>query len=248
MNEKNLEKENISITSSNSINKLYSYSKIEEEAKSVRHNKIDLEQNSGNKNYLNYSQEQEETNNIKSPYSLNLIQIAGDCFDYYVNSIRSKKNLIDIDLYEVKNLLEVIGIKKNEYEIRNKIFELKNEQMKKFKEDEKYSKQNFCDIVEGFKQYRIDDKLLVEVFRHIDTENEGIINMNKLIRINKEIGLNFTDEEMKDILEFFELEEKFFIKDKKVKEEINHKPYSYGNSNKNVTMDFEKFCKLYYQG
>ena len=49
-----------------------------------------------------------------------------------------------------------------------------------FSLDERYSKVNFIDIVKSFLEFRIEDKILVEVFMTIDPKENGYLNLNKL--------------------------------------------------------------------
>jgi Ca2+-binding EF-hand superfamily protein len=155
------------------------------------------------------------------------------------NSKQTQEGNGKITLYEVQNLLEVLGIKKNDIEINCSIKKIKQEKPKKFSQDETYSKENFIDIVKVFFEYRIEDKILVEVFRKIDKEENGYLNLDKLKTINDKNLLNFSTEEMNDILNFFNMEE--YIKSIKENKYINDHEYS-------TKFDFKKFSDLYYQG
>lgn len=158
------------------------------------------------------------------------------------NEENKENNLIDqvdkISLYELQNLMDVLGIKKNEFEINSSIKKLKQEKPKTYSQDEKYSKENLIDIVRSFLEYRIEDKILVEVFRKIDVQQNGYLNISKLKAINESKLLNFSEEEMLDILYFFNMEEYMENKLKGVQ-----------NIDENeMKFDFQKFSKLYYQG
>jgi Ca2+-binding EF-hand superfamily protein len=183
----------------------------------------------------------ETLKNIKTPFQLDLIKFASDAFEIYIKEV--KKNKFDttdkIDMYEIKNLLDVIGIKKNDFEINNKLIELKSEHPKKFRDD-KYSKECFLDVVEAFKNYRIDEKLLVAFYRALDKEEDGTVGFFDLKRISAEKKLNFSDEEIYEILQFFEMEDRV----------INNNPIpdSGEEEDEKYFLTFEKFCKIYYQG
>lgn len=177
--------------------------------------------------------------NVRTPFAIDIVKIGGECFDLFTQNVK-KKIQAKIDIYEVINLLDVIGIKKNEFDVKNKILEIKSENPKKFSSEEKHTRQNFCDIVDAFRTYRIDEKLLVAAFRKIDKEEDGTIDFFDLQRINKEKKLNFTDEEIYEMLDFFEMEEK-------MKQNLSLKQYNSENK-EDPFLTFENFCKLYYQG
>lgn len=177
----------------------------------------------------------EELNKIQTPFTVDIVKLADECFDIYQVTVKNR-NFRLIDINEVQNLLDVVGIKKNLYEIRNCIFDLKR--TKKFRVDEKYTKQNFLDIVDYFRNYRIDDRLLAEVYRFIDEHCDGYMTYEDILNISRAKKLNFSDEEINDILYFFELEDI-------VKCEMQNK--NYAPSDKSY-FNFEKFCRLYYQG
>jgi hypothetical protein len=178
----------------------------------------------------------EELDKIPTIFTLDIIKLADECFDIYQLKVKNRnQGLIDID--EVNDLLNVLGINRNIFEIKNCIFDLKK--TKKFIPPyDKYSKENFLDIVEFFRNYRIDDKLLVEAYRSIDYQYDGIMEFRDIKKISIEKKLNFSDEEIHDIMNFFELENV-------VKCELQNKPYV---PQENNFFNFEKFCKLYYQG
>jgi hypothetical protein len=177
----------------------------------------------------------DELNTIKTPFTVDIVQLADECFDIYQVTVKNRYFRL-IDVNEVQNLLDVLGIKKNLFEIKNCIIDLKR--TKKFRNDDKYSKQNFLDIVEFFRNYRIDDKILAEVYREIDSQCDGYITFEDIQYISRTKNLNFSKEEINDILNYFELENI-------VKSELQNKTYI--SKEKNY-FDFEKFCKLYYQG
>jgi hypothetical protein len=184
---------------------------------------------------LNALYSNEELQTIKTPFTVDIIQLADECFDIYQVTVKYR-NFRLIDINEVQNLLDVLGIKKNLFEIKNCILDLKR--TKKFRTDDKYNKQNFLDIVEFFKNYRIDDKLLAEVFRSIDSQCDGYITFEDIQYISRTKKLNFTKEEINDILNYFELEDI-------TKCEMQNKNYV---PKEKSYFNFEKFCKLYYQG
>ena len=177
----------------------------------------------------------DELHRIKTPFTVDIVQLADECFDIYQVTVKNR-NFRLIDINEVQNLLDVLGMKKNLFEIKNCIIDLKR--TKKFRTDDKYTKQNFLDIVEFFKNYRIDDKILAEVYREIDSQCDGYITYEDIQNISRTKNLNFSKEEINDILNYFELENI-------VKSEMQNKPYMPKEKN---YFDFEKFCKLYYQG
>lgn len=187
---------------------------------------------------FNQNSNNDELQKLKTPFTIDILKIAAESFDTYMIEVKGKKKK-KIDMFEVQNLLDVLGIKKNEYEIGNKISELKSENPKKFPYENKYTRDNFVDIVDAFRNYRIDEKLLVACFRKIDKEEDGTIGLFDLRRINMERNLKMSEEEIFEILEFFEMDEKMKHRvtlAEKVTEE--QAPY----------LTFEKFCKLYYQG
>jgi Ca2+-binding EF-hand superfamily protein len=181
---------------------------------------------------------------VITPYTIDLIKMAKDCFQYYFDKVRKNKIIRTIDIYEIQNLLDVIGIKKNIHEINNKIIQLKSDRPKDFPVDNKFTESNYISIAESFKDYRIEDKLLVQAFREIDKESDGTININKLRRINKERNLGFTEEEMVEMLEFFEIDLK--MKKKYLKNLADEDKQNDQDGEK--LFDYETFCKLYYQG
>ena len=137
----------------------------------------------------------------------------------------------------MQNLLDVLGIRKNEYEINSSLKKLKGEKPKQFKVDDEFTKENFLDIVESFHEFRVEDKFLVEAFRKIDTEENGILNLMKIQEISNKLKLNFTEEEIKEILEYFTMETY-----------LNNNNAGIKYQNFKSQFDFENFCKLYYQG
>lgn len=188
--------------------------------------------NKQNSQLLNNSNSKIINSNQQQQQFINLITMASDCFDLYINNFKNPtkdpKISEKLDIYEIINLLDVLGIKKSIHEIKAKVNLIKIEKFKDYSSDDKYSKSNFLDLVEGFKDYRIDHKLLIEAFRELDQDNEGIINQNKIGRVNEELKLGLSREEINDIINYFDLEDP-------------------KNSNK-TPLDFEKFCQLYYQG
>ena len=97
------------------------------------------------------------------------------------------------------------------------------------------------DLVELTKDYRLEEKYLVEAFRLIDKEGEGTVNFNKIKRISIEKQLNFTDEEIKDMLNYFEIEDN-------LKNLLLYGIKSNDDIDEKNIFDYNKFCELYYEG
>lgn len=171
----------------------------------------------------------------KTIFPVDITKIAEDCFRTYIKNYR-KVFSSTIDNHEFKNLLEVIGIKKNEYEINNVINKVKTEKSKTFEHDQNgYTIVNFIDVAKELKEYRIDDKLLVKVFKTIDDEGDGLIGMHNMEEISKKLNLDLSKEEINDMLGYFDIENI-------VKHGDNY------IANNKFLMTFEEFSKLYYQG
>ena len=201
----------------------------------------EIENNGENKDSLEKQEENQagiEKDEFMDALDLDLKKQAEDIFNLFVTEI-SPKNMdpVAVDLFEMQNLLEVIGIRKNEFEINCAIKKIKSEKLKSFKYEDKFTKGNFIDIVESFLEFRIEDKLLVEVFRKIDLEGNGILNLIKMQEISKKYELELSNEELVEILEFFNMEK--YLENKNSQQQYE---------NFKSTFDFEKFCKLYYQG
>lgn len=201
------------------------------------------ENNNDSENNENEEIENENPNEIEQDEFLESLEInlrmqAEEIFDLFVNEISPKiMNPIAVDLFEMQNLLEVIGIRKNEFEINCALKKIKSEKLKSFKYEDIYTKENFIDVVESFLEFRIEDKLLVEVFRKIDLEENGVLNLVKLQEVSRKYQLNLSNEELIEILEFFNMES--YLENKNSGQQYQ---------NFKSTFDFEKFCKLYYQG
>ena len=135
---------------------------------------------------------EEKIKQFLSIYSVDLRSLADELFDYYVLNVSNKKmnNIYFIEYDDLRNLLMILGIKKNDYDLRIIVERLKTTNPKSFYFEDKYTKINFIDIVEMFSNYRIDEKVIVEVFNEIDIDRDGYINFN-------EIKNNNTDTENK---------------------------------------------------
>jgi Ca2+-binding EF-hand superfamily protein len=188
-----------------------------------------------NEDYNNPLNNRNPIDDSKNIFPVDIIKIAEECFKMYIKKQR-KVNSSTIDNYEIKNLLEVIGIKKNEFEINNAINKVRMEKPKTFENDENgYTLTNFMDVVRVLKDYRIEDKLLVKVFKTIDDESDGLIQLENLEEISKKLNLDLSREEINDMLGYFDIENI-------VKNGPDYKPPN------NYEMDFEEFSRLYYQG
>lgn len=186
----------------------------------------------------NQDENQTEKDDIMENLEVNLLKHGDEIFDLFVFEISKKEtDPPAIDLFEMQNLLDVVGIIKNEFEINCSLKKIKGENPKSFIYEDKYTKENFLDVLDSFLEFRVEDKLLVEAFRKIDPQEDGILNAVKLEEISKKLGLGFSSEEIIDILEYFNMEKYLINKNS-------------GNNYQNYssTFDFEKFCKLYYQG
>jgi Ca2+-binding EF-hand superfamily protein len=162
-------------------------------------------------------------------YSFDLIPVAEECFDYFVSKEEKKmNNLYFIEFEELKNLLMVIGIKKNIYEILEKIENIKAYKPKTFFFENKYTKENFIDIVKSFEDYRIEEKFLIQIFNEIDKDGEGYIDIEKVRNLTKVMNLDFTDEEIDDMLSLDSIG-------------------SNRNKDLNRKIDYETFCNLFYK-
>ncbi len=161
-------------------------------------------------------------------YSFELIPVAEECFDYFVSKEQKKlNNVYYIEFEEMKNLLVVIGIKKNKYEIMEKIEHIRAYKPKSFFFENKYTKENFIDIVKSFADYRIEEKFLIQIFNEIDCDGQGYIDINKVRDISKKMKLNLTDEDITDMLTLESISSKKEVTDDKI--------------------DYERFCKLFYK-
>ncbi len=160
-------------------------------------------------------------------YSFELIPVADELFEYYSSKENKKiNNIYYIDFEELKNLLVIIGIKKNKHEILEKIENIRAYKPKSFFFENKYTKENFIDIVRSFADFRIEEKLLVQIFNEIDSDRQGYIDIKKVKDLCLKMKLNLTDEEIQDMLTLGQVGSK--------KEEGNK-------------IDYEMFCKLFYK-
>lgn len=169
----------------------------------------------------------DEDNYFDNIYNLNkidLIDFAKDAWDLYIYNVKKELDLL-IDIYEMQSLLDVIGIKKNIIEIKMKLIVLAQKKPKEYPSDKFFSFDNFLDVVESFKSYRVEDKLLVSAFQAMEVNFDGMIDENNLMIVNHKYKLNLTRQEILDILNFF-----------------NENPVD------NPSLSFEDFCNLYYQG
>jgi Ca2+-binding EF-hand superfamily protein len=160
-------------------------------------------------------------------YSFELIAVAEECYDYFVSKEEKKlNNVIYIEFEELKNLLVIIGIKKNRYEIMEKIENIKAYKPKTFYFENKYTKENFIDVVKSFADYRIEEKFLILMFNEIDKNGEGYIDVDKVKSLNKLMNLDFTDQEIDDMLSLNSIGR---------------------NKETDRKIDYETFCKLFYK-
>jgi Ca2+-binding EF-hand superfamily protein len=163
--------------------------------------------------------------NAYQNYSINIVEFAKEAWELYIYNVRKSTNESTVDIYELQSLLDVIGIKKNTIEIKMKLIILAQKKPKEYPSDKTFSFDNFIDVVESFRTYRIDDKLLVSAFQSMEVNYDGRIDEYNLYIINSKYSLGMTRDEIRDILNFF-----------------NETPVE------NPSLSFEEFCNLYYQG
>lgn len=170
-------------------------------------------------------EEVDELESLLKFTKINLSELASDVWDIYFEQYRMGEIDETVDIYEIQMLMDIIGIKKNETEIKMKLVILAQKNPKDYLSDKYFSFDNFLELVESFKTYRIDDKLLVNAFQIMEVNGDGLIDIANLRKVNTQFNLNFSDQEMFDILNYFN-----FI-------DIS-----------NPSLSFEDFCNLYYQG
>jgi Ca2+-binding EF-hand superfamily protein len=160
-------------------------------------------------------------------YSFELIPVAEELYEYFSSKENKKlNNIYYIDFADLKNLLVIIGIKKNKHEILEKIENIRAYKPKSFFFENKYTKENFIDIVKSFADYRIEEKILVQIFNEIDSDAEGYIDIKKVKDLCLKMKLNLTDQEIQDMLTLGAVGSKKQEGDK---------------------IDYEMFCKLFYK-
>ena len=156
---------------------------------------------------------------------IDIEMFAQEVWDIYIYEMRKEIGNEKIDIYEMQMLLDIIGIKKNEIEIKMKLVILAQKYPKEYRSDKYYSNKNYLDVVKSFKAYRIEDKLLVSAFQVMEVNGDGTIDASNLQVINKKYNLGMTSEEINDILNFY-----------------NDVPQP------KASLSFEQFCNLYYEG
>ena len=110
---------------------------------------------------------------------LDIIGIATICFNKWIENKPGK-----VDVNNILILLDAIGIKKNEYELKNLIEILRKNPTINFnlQDDDKYDLNDFKEIVKAIREERsyIEEKFMVEAFSRIDEKNQGVIDKDSL--------------------------------------------------------------------
>ena len=152
---------------------------------------------------------------------LDIIGIATICFNKWIENKPGK-----VDVNNILILLDAIGIKKNEYELKNLIEILRKNPSINFnlQDDDKYDLNDFKEIVKAIREERsyIEEKFMVEAFSRIDEKNQGVIDKDSLKKYARKAVPNITDEEIMDIIKYFNSEDE--------------------------VMTYENFFKLYHEG
>ena len=152
---------------------------------------------------------------------LDIIGIATICFNKWIENKPGK-----VDVNNILILLDAIGIKKNEYELKNLIEILRKNPTINFnlQDDDKYDLNDFKEIVKAIREERsyIEEKFMVEAFSRIDEKNQGVIDKDSLKKYARKAVPNITDEEIMDIIKYFNSEDE--------------------------VMTYENFFKLYHEG
>ena len=143
------------------------------------------------------------------------------CFNKWIENKPGK-----VDVNNILILLDAIGIKKNEYELKNLIEILRKNPTINFnlQDDDKYDLNDFKEIVKAIREERsyIEEKFMVEAFSRIDEKNQGVIDKDSLKKYARKAVPNITDEEIMDIIKYFNSEDE--------------------------VMTYENFFKLYHEG
>jgi hypothetical protein len=185
---------------------------------------------SNNDNEANEIEEDDENEDI---FDIDILKFAEEIWEIYIYSIRNNIKLEDrsnlpeqtLNLNEVQMLIDIIGIKKNIMEIKLNIAILAQRKPTEYTSTTNMTHNNFLDIVESFRNYRIDDKLLVRVFQELEKNGDGKLDLQNLMNSNQQLGLNMSKNDLLDILNYFNDE-----------------------FNPNASLSFENFTELYYQG
>lgn len=186
---------------------------------------------------------EENTDNL---FDINILNLASELWGIYITQIKDnttnnislisklKEDVLEnkltgqetINIYEMQSLLDIIGIKKNINEIKLNINILIQKYPSNYLNIDSYNLSNFLDVVDSFRNNRIDDKLLVSAFQKLEVDGDGVIDINNLKTVNKNLNINLSDKELLDIVNFF----------------------NEGENNINAGLTFEEFTNLYYQG
>ena len=155
---------------------------------------------------------------------LDIIGLATICFNQW-NEINIG-NGARIELNHILILLDAIGIKKNEYEMKNLIDVLRQSPSINFniQDDDKYDLNDFMEIVKGIREDKsyIEEKFLVEAFSRMDEKNEGVLDKETLKKFARKALPKITDDEIDDMIQYFNKDDK--------------------------EMTYENFFKLYHEG
>jgi Ca2+-binding EF-hand superfamily protein len=175
---------------------------------------------------------QEGPQNVEN-WDLDIVGLARTCFDEWMKMNNKDKNNERIDIHQILIILDAVGIKKNEYEIQNKLQHLRNEG-NELADDDKVNKEEFVLLVKEIKKEKayIEEKFLAEAFSRIDTRGDGLIDFNSLKAFAKKANGDITDEEIIDMLNYFEIND----------------DYVPSNDRKNRKLTYEQFYKLYHEG
>jgi Ca2+-binding EF-hand superfamily protein len=161
---------------------------------------------------------------------LDIVQLAEICFDQWKN-INDLNDRLDINQTII--LLDAIGIKKNEYELRNLIDFLKSSpEIKNFntQDDDRFDLNDFKEIVGALRRDKsyIDEKFLAEAFSRMDVARDGVLTFEILKKFAKQSIPEITDEEVNDMINYFWTDQSVAQKDR--------------------YMTYENFYKLYHEG
>jgi len=178
-----------------------------------------------NANRNNENQEINHLNN-SSGEGLDLVGLATICFNEWNKSHPNKKGIIDLNLILI--FLDAIGIKKNEYEIKN-IINILN--LNRIDNENSYTLTDFLEIVRAIRDEKsyIEEKLLAEAFSRMDDKKEGVLDFKTFKKYAKKALPKITDEEIRDIIDYFR------ENDENIKDEDR-------------VLTYENFFKLYHEG